>query len=104
MKSCVNCGSRVIAKADGTCPSCRGSTDVKSEAVADAPAEAPAKTSTRRLPMVGALLGVAVAAVLTNLSSSGGIDAMTVVTALGALAGGIVGVFGVRALLKALRR
>jgi hypothetical protein len=55
-------------------------------------------------PMAGALAGVVVAAVATNLSSSGHVDAMTIVTALGALVGGVVGVFGVRAALAAWRK
>ena len=104
MKTCANCESRVIPRPDGTCPSCRRSTDVKSEESAQAPAASPAKPALARGPMAGALIGVVVAAVATNLSRSGHVDSMTLVTALAALVGGVLGVLGVRAALAAWRR
>lgn len=103
MKTCASCDTRVIPRSDGTCPSCHGSTDVKSETAVAAPAEAPAKSSIGKGPMIGALLGVVVAAVATKLSRSGGIDGMTILTALAALVGGAVGILGVRAALAAWR-
>lgn len=94
MKPCPLCGTRALPRADGTCPACNGE-GKREEAKAS---EASKPTTNSPLPMIGAVVGVTMAAMWTNRTPSGGFDAMTLVTTIATLAGGIVGVVTIRAI------